>query len=149
MPSATDSAASAASSTLRITLRPSRRLAGYLFSIHLLAGFALFFTRLPGWGIALLTVVLALNLLRSLRQHYYWNGERELIYQDGNWRLLEGEGHHDLELAGESYIHPWLTILRFRTRVLPILPDSAEPAQLRELRRTLRFGLESVDLSRR
>lgn len=143
-----DGSGSATASMLRIQLRPSRLLAGHLFFIHVLAAIALFFTALPVWSRLLIIILLLGNLLQSLRKHY-WRDERELICRNGNWKLLDKEGQHDLELAGESYIHPWLTILRFKTCVMPLLPDSADAAQLRELRRTLRFGLESGDFSRR
>lgn len=146
--SAADGSAAATSSFLRIHLRPSRILAGYLVSVHALAVVAMFFTSLPTWGGILAAVVLLISLLHSYRRHH-WQGERALLYSDGNWKLVDDSGEQDLELAGESYIHPWLTILRFRTLVLPLLPDSASPTQLQALRRILRFGMDSVELSRR
>lgn len=139
---------------LRITLRPSRILAIYLLSIHLAAIAAIWFSAVPFWVGGMLSLALFFSLQRSLASHW-WRGERELIYGDGRWRLVDGDESQDLQLVGESFIHPWLTILRFKSdrgrMVLPLPLDGADPAQLKQLRRILRFGLEPgpADFSRR
>lgn len=149
MPESAAEAPSASSETLRIALRPSRLLAGYLIAVHGLAGAALFLADLSGWIRLLISATVAFGLVYSLRRHY-WRGQKELIYREGSWKLLDDRGAQDLELAGESYIHPWLCILRFKTCVLTLLPDSADSIQLSALRRTLRYGLPSAaSLSRR
>lgn len=154
MPPAEASRGSDSFSRIRIILRPSRILIGYLLSIHCIAIAAIWFSALPAWTCLVLSLAVVFSLQRSLAQHR-WQGERELIYGAGRWQLVEKGQREDLQLVGESFIHPWITILRFKSprgRTTLALPmDSADPAQLKQLRRILRFGLESdsADLSRR
>lgn len=140
-------------SAFRITLQPSRILLIYLCGVHGLAAIGVWLSALPALAGIVITPALALSLMHSVKRHR-WSGERELIYKEGSWTVVENGEQQALQLAGESFIHPWITILHFKStsgRMVFTLPfDSAEPKQLKQLRRVLRFGLqaESSDLSR-
>ncbi len=126
--------------------RPSRLLLLGGAVCHVLAGGAVIVSSVPWWVQAGLIVGIVVSLVWLGYCYGYPQGRRfiaciELL--DGRWRLKTGDGatHHARLIGG--YAHPLIVILNFRLengrrRSLTLLPDSADPDDLRRMRVWLR-----------
>jgi hypothetical protein len=133
-----------------LVVRPSRLLAGSIFLAHALALGAAAYAPLPPVLLAAAGATVVTSFIVLFRRHAMLLGRqavRRLVWSaDGRWELTDGEGAtHPCTLLPEPTIGPPLTILRLadaagRTRVLLLLPESAEREQLRRLRARLRLG---------
>jgi hypothetical protein len=133
---------------LTISLRPSLQLATFIGISHSLAAAAVWLSASPWWLCLVADTVVLWSLWWHFRQHY-WVGNRQLLYDNNQWRLVSGASEAPLELTGELLVTHWLLVLRFRTQVgkvqsLVLPPDSAAADDLRRLRVLLRFGLQAV-----
>jgi toxin CptA len=136
----------------KITIRPgfSRQLAIYLLLLH---GLALGLMILLPWAYGIPLTILIVCSLFYYRRRYLspqggpavtameWKGEREWILHN---ELGETE---TVSLSPNSYIHPRLLILNFRSaagkrRSLCLTTDRVDRDQLRRLRTRL-YGLRS------
>lgn len=99
---------------------------------------------LPEWQM-ILSILVVLHALWSLRQA----GLRVhalRLYADCQLAMDDQESRHAV-LPG-SYVHPWLTVFRFRDtggvlRRIVVLPDSAAPDEARRLRVWLRWKVSA------
>lgn len=126
-----------------IELKPSRLLGVLLAVTAGLALLALMRVALPDaarWGLATTVVALAgWGAWRSrprTRLRRLADGRLQVPDQAGDWR--------DVEVLGDSFVSPLLIVLRYRigggrARSLVLLPDSADTADLRRLRVSLRW----------
>jgi len=131
---------------LNIQLRRSRILLISGSAVHVLSGIAAIVSSLPWWVKAGFIAGIVLSQAWFGYCYGYPQGRRfiaciELL--DGRWRLKTGDGatHHARLIGG--YAHPLIVILNFRLendrrRSLTLLPDSADPDDLRRLRVWLR-----------
>ncbi|PHV12981.1 protein YgfX [Chitinimonas sp. BJB300] len=131
---------------LRLQLRPSRYPAVGVVSLHTVALPMVWLNSLA-WPVKL---VLLLLLLASAA--WYWrhlHGQRlpsEIrLLPDGDWALSFGAEEVEAKLDRGVYRSLWLMRLPLQladgSRLLLFLwPDSASPAQLRQLRSWLRWG---------
>ncbi len=127
-----------------IELKPSRLLGLLLLGGGGLVLAAISMADLPA-GIALVLAGAAIGLGA-------WCWRRTLrtaslrIAPDGRLQCLDdAAGWHDAEVLGDSFVSAALIVLRYRltgprVRSLTLLPDSAEPEDLRRLRVWLRWG---------
>ena len=131
---------------LNIQLRRSRILLISGSAVHVLSGIAAIVSSLPWWVKAGFIAGIVLSLAWFGYCYSYPQGRRfiariELL--DGRWRLETGEGGmHRGQLIG-GYAHLLIVILNFQLadggrRSLTLLPDSADPDDLRRLRVWLR-----------
>jgi hypothetical protein len=131
---------------LRLEPRISRWL---LFSggvSHILAGAAVVVSSLPWWVKIGFIIGIALSWAWFGYCYGYSTGPRFITrveWLDGRWRLETGAGgvHHGQLIGG--YAHPLIVILNFQLddggrRSLTLLPDSADPDDLRRMRVWLR-----------
>jgi hypothetical protein len=141
---------------LNIEPRPSRLLLVSGGGAHVLAGVAVVVSSLPLWIKVGWIAVIALALVRFGWQYGYRRGHGfitrvELL--DGRWRLETGDGNRYQARLSGGYAHPQVVILNFRLendrrRSLTLLPDSADPDVLRELRVWLRTRRDDVEADR-
>lgn len=131
---------------LRIRPRPSLRLASFLVLAH--GGtLLLLWTLAVATGLKLAVAALVLlDMLHGWRRHVRRSGAGvvdEVILQTGGQWLLQFPGREPLPagLLPDSYVHPWLIVLRFRHRdgccSLVLLPDMID----RDCHRRLRVRL--------
>jgi toxin CptA len=136
--------------TLRLTLRPSRRLAALLVLIHLVALAALGTLTLALWIRLALAVALAAALARALRRHALLQGCDAIVEitcaADGRLSLEQRDGTcRDAEVLAGSTVHPLAVLLRVRVagrraaRAVVVFPDSVEDDEFRRLRVWLRW----------
>jgi len=96
----------------------------------------------------LIAVAIAFYGVQSYRQHVLLVGDsitEVLARADGRWEVATR--HHGCcpgELAHDSLVLPWLTVLNFklsdgRRRSVTIMPDNVETESFRRLRVRLRF----------
>jgi hypothetical protein len=126
---------------LAIELRSSRALALWLVAVGALAALALLVSGAPIALKLALLAALGLYLTALLRRQrrprcrgLRWDGER--------WRLIGADGRSAVLRLRRAVVWPLLLVLEFRgaghTEFVLLLPDSAEPEQLRRLRVYLR-----------
>jgi len=129
-----------------IQLRRSRILLISGSAVHVLSGIAVIVSSVPWWVKAGFIAGIVLSLAWFGDCYSYPQGRRfiariELL--DGRWRLETGEGGmHRGQLIG-GYAHLLTVILNFQLtdggrRSLTLLPDAADPDDLRRLRVWLR-----------
>jgi len=135
---------------IELELRPSRRVAAFLFLTHAAAlaaaaslhlslelRAALAATVLTGFVVGFRRLVMREG--RGALRRVTWSGE-------GRWRLRDGLGEEqDATLVGEPLVTPWLVVLRLRgadgvTRAALLCADSADRDAQRRLRARLRLG---------
>lgn len=131
---------------LRLEPRPSRILLVIGGVSHVLAGAAVIVSNLPWWVKAGFIAGIALSLAWFGYCYGYLPGRRfiaciELL--DGRWRLETGAGGVQRGQLTGGYAHPLIVIVNFQLdgggrRSLTLLPDSADPDDLRRLRVWLR-----------
>ncbi|MFZ1828135.1 MAG: protein YgfX [Candidatus Competibacteraceae bacterium] len=131
---------------LNMQLRRSRILLISGSAVHVLSGAAVLVSSIPWWVKAGLIAGIVLSLAWLGYCYGYPRGLRfiariELL--DGRWRLETGAGGvHRGQLIG-GYAHPLIVIVNFQLegggrRSLTLLPDSADPDDLRRMRVWLR-----------
>jgi Flp pilus assembly protein TadB len=131
---------------LNIQLRRSRILLISGSAVHVLSGIAVVVCSLPLWIKVGLIAGIVLSLAWFGYCYGYPQGRRfiariELL--DGRWRLETGDGGaHRGQLIG-GYAHLLIVIVNFQLehggrRSLALLPDSADPDDLRRMRVWLR-----------
>lgn len=137
---------------LKISLKPSLRLALVLCVAHAIAAGASLLLDLPIWLKIVLVLVIGANcgvylydtaLLRSTRAvvglEISDDGALSFQTRGGEWR--EGT------LLASSFVSPYLTILnigtdgRFSARHVVIMPDGIDAEEFRRLRVRLRWGV--------
>ncbi len=138
---------------LRIKPTPSRQLTVFLITAHGLAIPLLWPLDMAVWiKLTLLTAIVA-SFIHSWRHHVLRKGgkviDEIILQQDGRWLL----GNHKKEffsaqLMTDSYVHPWLVILRFRhqygTSNIVLLSDMIDVDMHRRLRVRLRHDTASL-----
>ena len=131
--------------------RPSKYLAIYLITAHLLALSALL---LPMTISVYIKLVLAAGLISSLVYafHFYVLGDDTVsplkltLHSDGEWLINYRNGDmHYAQLLPSSYVSRWLTVLRFKTHQgkllrFVFLPDSFDADSWRFLRVRLTYS---------
>jgi hypothetical protein len=131
---------------LNIQLRRSRILLISGSAVHVLSGVAVVVSSIPWWVKTGLIAGIVLSLAWFGYCHGYLQGQRFITYVewlDGRWRLETGDGGvHRGQLIG-GYAHPLIVIVNFQLddggrRSLTLLPDSADPDDLRRMRVWLR-----------
>jgi hypothetical protein len=139
---------------LRLNLRPSRYLGVVIAVFHLLGLISLWVCSLPlGVKLPLAMAVLgsfALNLTRYGNLRRSWFIEQVCHTADGRWLVRTADGReHSVRLL-RSYVHPVVLILqfslgRFSRHSVVVLPDSADPEEIRRLRVWLRTAKQDED----
>lgn len=133
---------------LRVTFRRSRVLAALLAGAHLAAAATLLL--LPNPLAVVGGLLVGFSLWRTLRTHVFQAGPRALkglVWQTSG-RIIANDSRgieHEVAVANDTFVHPVTIVLNLvfkdRTkRTLVLLPDSARPAVLRELRKRLRMA---------
>ena len=136
----------------RLVLEPraSRGLALFILTVHGAAAAAVW-TAVPAWWARLPCIlVIMAACVRAYTRHATLSHPRAVTRvvrpERGPWRLVtRGGGVRRVDLAGDSYVHPWLVILNFdlhpkgRTAVV-LFPDSLPGDDLRRLRVHLRIA---------
>jgi toxin CptA len=138
-----------------LCLRPSWILTGVLGVAHTGAVLCLIPLALP-WAMKVLAGLLVLaNLVYTVGYHGWRCTPNApvavILTPEGGWQVVTWRGEQwDGMLLPDSYLHPWLTVLRFRPPGrLPIsvilVPDGVDPAAFRRLR--VRLGGERLQAS--
>jgi hypothetical protein len=133
-------------SPLIVELRPSQRLLIGGGLSHLLAGVAVVLAGIPWWikGGAMVGIGLSLVWFGWCYGHVRGRGFiAQIEWLDGRWRLEAGDGQMQRGHLTGGYAHPQIIILNFQLesggrRAVTLLPDSADPDALRQLRVWLR-----------
>ncbi|MEJ2631227.1 MAG: hypothetical protein P8011_19015 [Acidihalobacter sp.] len=123
-------------------------LASFLVLAHSTAAVALAYIDLQGPVRALLGLMVAASLYRSLRMHVLLNAPRSLLRlvweASGKWRVWDAFGReHEATLAPDCFVNSKLVILSLKLeglgrRAVLLLPDSLDAEVLRRLRVRLR-----------
>ena len=127
---------------LRIKLQPSRILTTFIITSHVLTFGVLWILPVQGSVIFLLLLVLLMSTYASLKKYIFERYRiHEIIYDsDGDWKLLIGHNEEIfVDLQADSYRHPFLSILNFRTvdnkkYSVILLPDNVDRESFRKLR---------------
>lgn len=146
-------------SPLRLEIRESRRLLAIVVVIHTGAFIMSAISIVPVSIKFLLTLMLICSLLlffsynsQSYRirglEKYFQSIKSVTWRHDNFWDLETYEGRHlQAQLSGNSFVHPWLTIVNLklmgqpwyrRNRSLLVLPDNVDSENFRRLRVRLR-----------
>ena len=156
-------------SSLRLKIKNSPRLAGIVAAMHTGAFVMLVISTLPAMVKILLTTMIVISLLMfvsvcsqrsffQIRQKFIPSVKSAVWRADNLWSL-EVAGGEDLqaELSGSSFIHPQLTIVNLklidqpwyrRYRSLVFLPDNLDTESFRRLRiRLQQFSPKDPDNS--
>ncbi|MDH5189835.1 MAG: hypothetical protein OEW89_01145 [Gammaproteobacteria bacterium] len=127
---------------LRINLKPSRLLSTFIISTHTLTLGVLWLSPLQFAINSLLTLVLIISAFLSLKRHVFENHRiQEIIHDsDRDWQLIIGDSKEVYaELQANSYRHPFISILNFKTEDKErysaiLLPDNVDRESFRRLR---------------
>jgi hypothetical protein len=142
------SSSASAAPTLSLELRPSRRLQLGLGLAHAGALALLLLVDLPPWlclpGAGLVVASLWRELVRAGFPDRALPIDALIWESAGRWWLRTAHGRSEQGwLLPDSFVHPQLVVLGFRTaagrRRVVILPDMAHPEALRQLRVRLRL----------
>lgn len=137
---------------LRLEPRRSRRLLSAILTAHVVGLIVVFFAGIPGLLRLVLGLCVVASALIAVRGHLGGLSVRLAVWEaDGDWSLTRADGLRAAAwLLPESYVSPWLVILRFRGRgvgwrpVLVLLSDSLDPDTFRRLRVRLRLNRTSM-----
>lgn len=134
-------------STVDLTPRPSIRALRWLLWLHILPIAATAFAMQPGLPMLAVDAAFGLSWIWLRRHPVFGFGPRALVrlvwHAEGQWTLTENSGRrYEAELLADSYVHPRLLLLNFRTeagqrRTRALLGDELEAEQLRRLRARL------------
>lgn len=129
---------------LRVDIGFSRYLAlSLLLGYGISFAVVLYLTAVSHLAWALLAAVLGFDAVQQFQRHValtHAKSIHQVRYQSANqWQLFTASQVYSVQLLAESYCSPWLMVLRFAAEpsgqwVVILLPDAAEPAQLRQLR---------------
>lgn len=134
---------------LRIERQPSLQLATCLILAHGVAVCVLPFIAIAALFKVLVLLAIVLSLIANLRRHAWLvhpRAVRNVVMRahDDWWLEFRDGSEATVELLGDTYIHPLLTILNFRDghtrRSVVLAPDGAHPDVLRRLRVHLRWS---------
>jgi hypothetical protein len=130
-----------------LRLRPtwSRYLFYWLLASHAVGVIAIFMIQSLLLVKMVLLSFLALLFISAIRRHLLWRGRyavREAwVGEDEAWHLLLGNGETlQTRLLSDSFVKPWLMVLRFKSgrftpaRSMVLFPDSLEKTVSRKLR---------------
>ena len=127
---------------LQLKLQPSRLLTTFIISTHVLTFSVLWLLPVHALFILLFLPLLIASIYRSLKKHVF---ERHRIHEvicdsDSDWKLFIG-GSREVyaDLQANSYRHPFISILNFKTEdrkkySVILLPDSVDKESFRKLR---------------
>lgn len=135
---------------LRLTPRFSMRLAAYLTTTHLAAWLVVLSLVRPWWLMLGLTVAILVSYIRSYRCHLLFRGVNAIrsaeISGEDEWQLQQINGNEiTAQLQPNSYLHPKLSVLNFRSdqgkrQSMILLPDGIDEVSFRRLRVRLKMG---------
>lgn len=130
-----------------LRLRPawSRYLFYWIVGTHSVGVVAIFMLQSSLVIKIVLLIVLTLLFISTIRRHLLWAGRyavREAwVTHDDGWHLLLGNGETmQAKLLSDSFVRPWLMVLRFKSerfayaRSMILFPDSLEQTINRNLR---------------
>jgi toxin CptA len=136
---------------LKISIKPSRRLALLLCLAHAAAAAAVLVIDLPLWLSIVLLLIIGTSCGVYLPGRALLRGGGAIvgleINDDGalSYQMRGGEWREGM-LLGSSFVSPYLTILNIRTeqkflaRHVVIMPDCVDAEDFRRLRVRLRYG---------
>ncbi len=127
---------------LRIKLQSSHLLSTFIISSHILTFSVLWFLPVHSVFILLSLPVLIASTYRSLKKHTFEKHRiHEVIHDsDGDWKLfIGGKKEVYADLQADSYRHPFISILNFKTEdkekhTVILLPDNVDRESFRQLR---------------
>lgn len=129
---------------LRVDIGFSRYLAlSLLLGYGISFAVVLYLTAVSHLAWALLAAVLGFDAVQQFQRHValtHAKSIHQVRYQSANqWQLFTASQVYSVQLLAESYCSPWLMVLRFATAssgrwVVIVLPDTADPARLCQLR---------------
>jgi len=135
--------------TLRVELRPSRKLAAIVVGAHLVVAGILIPVSLPAATMFGLMLLWVFSLLHCLRRAGLASGPRRIVglefRDDEHLAFRTADGcWHATRLLGTSYVTPALTVLNLGShwiaaRHVVIMDDSMDPETFRELRVRLKW----------
>jgi hypothetical protein len=140
--------------TLHVERRPSRRLIGWLWSVHAAAAMAACVLPVPPAAVIGLLGLVAGSLYRSHGLHGALTAREAItgfvLDEDGDWYLTTAEQSVlKARLLPGSVVHPRLIVLTFAVdgrgrwdgrRSVVLVPDGGDPRSLRKLRVRLRLA---------
>lgn len=123
--------------------------------MHLGALLISFFLEVPLWVKVLVTLLILLSMLHSLRKHAFRampDVVSNLVWEEGDdWVItLKNGTEHTAQMTTDGFISPWMTVLNFideakRKRSVVLLPDSVTQDSFRQLRVRLRVRRNSEE----
>jgi len=130
---------------VRLELRPSRALAGFLVATHAGAGACLWLAAVPGWLRLVGGLALAASFVYSLRRYARLTDRGAVVRlaagADATWQVGLADGREvPTERLAEALIHPWLVVVHLRPTAggraltVPIAADMLDPDSHRRLR---------------
>ena len=129
---------------VKLVLKPSRLLAGFLLVIHLLALVANFLLYWPWWAQLGFFGLLLFSVIACWRWWQWLSSCQMIRYGSKGWRLDTNSGRHVLQLK-RATVWSWCVFLSFtdiatgKTLKLPLLIDCTDNlGSLRQLRVLLR-----------
>lgn len=142
--------------TLTVAAGPSRRLAGLIAGMHVLAAAMFWLVPVPQWLAASLMPAFVGSAAHALRRDAFRTLRHSLIAVrlDADCRCAfqtRAGAWHDAALLGSSFVSPYLTVLNLRpaggrrTKHLVLLPDAVNAEDFRRLRVWLKWRCEGTD----
>ena len=135
---------SASRFALKIKLRPSRFMMGFLLLTHLVALLLCVTLPLQWWAQGLIALIIIASLVYSIKKQVYYSTRhslRECRTEEGKvWYLMQTNG---IELTGtimgDSLVTMGLLVLNFRLenkskRSIVVFKDAVDAAEFRQLR---------------
>ena len=145
----------------KLRLRPvwSRQLFVWLLSVHALGVLAILQLQSNLLLKLMFLLILSLYFVSAVRRYLLGKGDCAVqeawVSRDGGWRLLLGNGETlQARLLPDSFVKPWLMVLRFKTerfsctKSMVLLPDSLDRTVNRNLRILLRSLMKDPQPSR-
>ena len=126
-----------------VRVRPSRGLIKIILVIHCLCPLPVFYSDLALWLCLSVSLILVIHY-RWLRQHVLDNTCQVIMRARDDWLLTSGNDKFmPVDLLPGSFVHPFLTVLRFRHQqgcsTVILTCDNVDSEQYRRLRVFLRF----------
>jgi len=141
------------SSTLKIAISPSARVAAALCAVHVAVAGACWAASIPIALKAGLALAIGLSLVWALSRKAALQSAESVvaleIADDGRISLQTRSGaRHECELLPSSYVSPRLTILNLklqggRVRHVLLVPDNVDAREFRRLRTWLRWSAQA------
>jgi len=126
-----------------VRVRPSRGLIKMILVIHCLSPGPLFYSDLALWFCLSVSFLLIIHY-RWLQKYVLNNNCQLMMRSRDDWLLTSGSDQFmPVDLLPGSFVHPFLTVLRFRHQqgcsTVILTGDNVDPEQYRRLRVFLRF----------